>query len=240
MAVKLTQIHHRNLSSSSGTGTGTDLEASSMIPTPSDSDLGQAAHDRSHEEHLQHTESRPSPVIASKPSFFHFTRHTLGVLLTLLVVTLWVSANFLTWVLFSHETYSKPYLVSYVNSAMFTVYLIPWLRRGGISELKSRWSDGERPWSSWDLHNEVGYTRIGGDGDDGDNIDNVKQGKLGLFATIRLSIEFAILWWLANYFSSVCYVYTSAASGSILSSTSSESNLLLPSSDCSTLLPGNY
>ena len=234
MAVKLTRLHHGVHDPSSNPNLDTEVPGPSMIPA---SDLGQAAHDRSHEEHLLDAESGPSPVMPSKPPFFHLTRHTLGVLLLLLVVTLWVSANFLTWALFSHEIYSKPFLVSYVNSAIFTVFLIPWIRRGGISEFKSRWNGGERPWSSWDLHNGVEYTRIGVD--DGDNIDGVKQGKLGLFATIRLSAEFSLLWWLANYFSSVCYVYTSAASGSILSSTSSKSSFL-SGLNCSTLLLEDY
>ena len=168
------------------------------------SDLGQAAHVRSHKEY---TKPGPMLVVASQPSFLYFPRHTLGVLLLLLVVTLWVSTNFLTWSLFSHETYSKPYFVTYVNSGIFMVYLIPWIRREGISEFKSRWGDGERPWS---LHNGEGFTRLG---DDENDIFTEKPEKLGLFATIRLSAEIAILWWLANYFSYVCYVYTGAAGG---------------------------
>ncbi|KAF8451804.1 hypothetical protein BGX38DRAFT_1053981, partial [Terfezia claveryi] len=154
-------------------------------------------------------------------------RHTLGIILILLVVVLWVSGNFLTWTLFSNETYSKPYLVSYVNSAIFSVYLLPWIWRGGVKELVGRWKDGERPWGGLDRDTRGEYAWIASEGDEDDGRCAAKIGKLGLFATIRLSAEFAILWWLANYFSSVCYVYTSAASGSILSSTSSAWTLML-------------
>ena len=186
---------------------------------------------------------------SSPPSFLYFTRHTLGVLLLLLVVPLWVSANFFTWSLISHdETYPKPYLVTYVNSVVFTVYLIPWIRRGGISELRSRWSDGERPWS---LHSGGGsggggeeFAHIGagedgnGNGNGNDIYAKKSEERLGLFATIGLSAEFSILWWLANYCFCVCYIYTSATRGSVAGSTSSES--LYPpqnsNSFCSALL----
>ena len=224
MSVKLSQLRHDQLHPDTSQE---PTAGSSMASAPPDSE--QVAQGRSsHEEHVHVAGSGRSPsVTASKPSsFLYFSRHTLGLLLIVLVVVLWVSANFITWALFSDDTYSKPYLVTYMSSAMFMVYLIPWLWRGGISELKSGWSDGERPWSSWAVHNGVEYTRIGAQ-DDVDNFGNASQGKLGLFATIRLSAEFAILWWLANYYSSVCYLYTSAASGSILSSTSSESYYLI-------------
>lgn len=54
----------------------------------------------------------------------------------------------------------------------------------------------------------------GGDGDDGND-------KLDLQATARLSLEFCMLWFVANYLASACLEYTSVASVTILSSTSS-------------------
>lgn len=177
--------------------------------------------------HQSDNQVTQSGLVEETPPQFKFKRHTLGIILLLVVVILWVSGNFLTWTLFSDETYSKPYLVSYVNSVLFSVYLIPWIWRGGAIELVGRWKDGERPWGMVDRDNRGEYARIESDrGQDEDNSMSVaKDGKLGLLATIRLSAEFAILWWLANYFSSVCYIYTSATSGSILSSTSSECSL---------------
>lgn len=48
-----------------------------------------------------------------------------------------------------------------------------------------------------------------------------KEEKLSLGETARLSLEFSMLWFLANYFASACLEYTSVGSVTILTSTSS-------------------
>jgi len=219
MAVELPRLNPRD---NFDPGPKSRLELSIAAPTPTPSNMEEAALHRSDPHDSQVMQSGPPAVVKETSSQFKFKRHTLGIVLLLVVVVLWVSGNFLTWTLFSDETYPKPYLVSYVNSAIFSVYLSPWIWRGGVNELVGRWKGGERPWGALDKDNRGEYARIESEGDEDDGRSVAKNGKLGLFATIRLSAEFAILWWLANYFSSVCYVYTSAASGSILSSTSSK------------------
>lgn len=59
--------------------------------------------------------------------------------------------------------------------------------------------------------------------DDVDSVDlNTKSlEKLGFRETAMLSLEFCMLWFLANYFASACLEYTSVASVTILTSTSS-------------------
>jgi solute carrier family 35 protein F5 len=54
-------------------------------------------------------------------------------------------------------------------------------------------------------------------------IDDLEQetGVLGFRATAILSLEFCLLWFLANYFVAACLEYTSVASSTILTSTSS-------------------
>lgn len=47
------------------------------------------------------------------------------------------------------------------------------------------------------------------------------EDKLSFPETLRLSLEFCMLWFLANYFASACLEYTSVASVTILTSTSS-------------------
>lgn len=49
----------------------------------------------------------------------------------------------------------------------------------------------------------------------------VPQEKLDVRETAMLSLEFSMLWFLANYFASACLQHTSVASATILSSTSS-------------------
>lgn len=58
--------------------------------------------------------------------------------------------------------------------------------------------------------------------DDGSLISRDKaEEKLSFLETLKLSLEFCMLWFLANYFASACLEYTSVASVTILSSTSS-------------------
>ncbi|KAG8946128.1 hypothetical protein FRC03_001477, partial [Tulasnella sp. 419] len=49
-----------------------------------------------------------------------------GVCLLLIVVLLWTGSSFLTQGLFE-EGYEKPFLVTYLNTSAFSVYLIPFL-----------------------------------------------------------------------------------------------------------------
>lgn len=53
--------------------------------------------------------------------------------------------------------------------------------------------------------------------------------KLALSETAKLSLEFSILWFLANYFTAACLSYTTVASSTILTSTSSIWTLLFGS-----------
>lgn len=49
----------------------------------------------------------------------------------------------------------------------------------------------------------------------------VQEEKLNLHETAKLSLEFCLLWFVANYSASACLEYTSVASSTILASTSS-------------------
>lgn len=53
--------------------------------------------------------------------------------------------------------------------------------------------------------------------------------QLSLPSTLRLSLEFCLLWFLANYFVAACLEYTTVASSTILTSTSSVFTLLFGS-----------
>lgn len=55
------------------------------------------------------------------------------------------------------------------------------------------------------------------------------QEGLTLAETVKLSLEFCILWFLANYFAAACLEYTTVASSTILASTSSIWTLLIGS-----------
>lgn len=74
-----------------------------------------------------------------------------------------------------------------------------------------------------------GGSPFGDDEDDGGNPKPGPTEKLGLRETARLSLEFCMLWFLANYLASACLQYTSVASVTILGSTSSVWTLILGS-----------
>ncbi|TKA78685.1 hypothetical protein B0A55_04497 [Friedmanniomyces simplex] len=59
--------------------------------------------------------------------------------------------------------------------------------------------------------------------------DTTSSSQLTLPATARLSLEFCLLWFLANYFVAACLKYTTVASSTILTSTSSVFTLLFGS-----------
>ncbi|PWW79599.1 hypothetical protein C7212DRAFT_275892 [Tuber magnatum] len=153
-------------------------------------------------------------------------RKSIGVLLLGVVIFLWVLSTFLTFAIFSDGSYTKPYLVTYVNTCSFCFYLLPGAWRGRFRERKRR---------------KGGYARLGNvslsgvEGGDGDGAVVVSkkslavegEDALGERETVMLSLQFCLLWFIANYFQSYCLKWTSVASATILSSTSSIFTLIL-------------
>ncbi|KAI7346599.1 hypothetical protein KC320_g7751 [Hortaea werneckii] len=69
-------------------------------------------------------------------------RRIVGLLLVGATVFLWTASNFLASTIFADNTYSKPYLVTYVNTSFFIVPLIPILARRAYHDpegLKQWW-----------------------------------------------------------------------------------------------------
>jgi solute carrier family 35, member F5 len=81
-------------------------------------------------------------------------RHTLGLLLLLLVVCLWTTCNFLASSIFADDTYAQPFFLTYLNTSMFILAMVPsmvrmfWdLRRRGlwqerVDEIKHNYRSG--------------------------------------------------------------------------------------------------
>lgn len=81
-----------------------------------------------------------------------------------------------------------------------------------------------RPLKSLDEGEEDARERLlaGEDGvEDASVLSSSREEKLSVEETARLSLEFSMLWFAANYFASACLEYTSVASVTILTSTSS-------------------
>ncbi|KAK8248957.1 hypothetical protein IWZ00DRAFT_489913 [Phyllosticta capitalensis] len=174
-------------------------------------------------------------------------RHTLGIALLLVTVVLWTASNFLASTIFADNTYSKPYFVTYVNTAFFIIPLAPVLVRQWRQDpskiqaladvvksgLKLRHTspvvaeeqaeERERFLGQEESSIEDGMinsrTLLTGGPDEA-------AAKLSFMETARLSFEFCWLWFVANYFTAACLEHTTVASSTILTSTSSIWTLL--------------
>jgi len=173
-------------------------------------------------------------------------RRTLGIFLLLVTVFLWTSSNFLASYIFADNTYSKPYFVTYINTSFFAISLIPiFLRlahRHGFAHIRTSvveyWQgringymtvgaksttegeqEAEDPMSASQtrllVDDEAGPAMsLSGDPQPPEEVLSVPE-------TAKLSLEFCLLWFGANYLVAGCLEYTSVASSTILTSTSS-------------------
>ncbi|KZF26584.1 hypothetical protein L228DRAFT_206852 [Xylona heveae TC161] len=175
-------------------------------------------------------------------SFKSIARWSVGIILLLVTVFLWTTSNFLASTIFADNTYSKPYLVTYFNTALFSLALVPSAirhllktRRSGIPiDLSSIWrrrSSGYVPVHSSGRgsvakpDNVESRRSVDCQVGDSESIaaSRISQDDVPLTfkETAKLSLEFCIIWFVANYFTSACLEYTSVASSTILLSTSS-------------------
>ncbi|OJD19135.1 hypothetical protein AJ78_00921 [Emergomyces pasteurianus Ep9510] len=175
-------------------------------------------------------------------------RRTLGMLLLLVVVVLWTASNFLASTIFSDNTYSKPFFVTYLNTSFFLFPLLSILghrlfhlwRAGKLSKATTfgalldqldshEAADESRPFLTADDDVSAGgdsrrgqrYQQLRTDDEGlGDDNDNVDSSseRLGFKATAKLSLEFCLVW--ANYFAAACLQFTTVGSSTILTSTS--------------------
>jgi len=171
-------------------------------------------------------------------------RRTLGIALLLVTVFLWTASNFLASYIFADNSYSKPYFVTYINTSFFAISLIPIVLRighkHGFAHMRTSaiefWqgrmygytgvgkSDGEEeaedPLSASQtrllVDDEGGGPALSMSGE-----PQPPEGQLSVPETAILSLEFCMLWFLANYLVAACLEYTSVASSTILTSTSS-------------------
>lgn len=118
---------------------------------------------------------------------------SLGLFFLCCVVVLWVLSSFLLNDLFEKNIYSKPFLITWFNTASFALYLIPYY---------------------WNKKNDLLLTNFSG-------AETEIVTPLTFKETLDLSFSFCILWFLSNFFNNTSLVFTSVSSQTILSSTSS-------------------
>ncbi|KAI7924496.1 hypothetical protein M0657_004662 [Pyricularia oryzae] len=174
-----------------------------------------------------------------------FARRTLGIMLLSVTVLLWTVSNFLASYIFSDNTYSKPFFVVYCNSSVFALSLIPmvikYIQKNGIDGLRNAavelWREqkrcGLRAGPPRGQSKQTGGEADGSEDEERLLVDDepslesfegaieAREERLDFRGTAWLSLEFSMLWFVANYFASACLEYTSVGSVTILTSTSS-------------------
>ncbi|KAG2218457.1 hypothetical protein INT45_003001 [Circinella minor] len=176
--------------------------------------------------------------IESRPSR---RRYFLGICALIAVVFIWVSSSFAMNSIFGEQNYDKPFLVTYLNTATFSFYLIPLLfkrRRKDVfsPEEYAKLIMHEDPTTSYQTtnNNAESSSRRSSLSSEGSRNDTQRStlivsdeeqlpsssSRLNTIETIRLSLTFCILWFCANYSTNASLAYTSVGSSTILSSTS--------------------
>ncbi|KAK6435715.1 hypothetical protein LTR95_008101 [Oleoguttula sp. CCFEE 5521] len=179
-------------------------------------------------------------------------RRAVGLLLLGCTVFLWTTSNFLASTIFADQTYSKPYFVTYFNTAFFILPLVPILLhkaykrpedftqwRHDIRSIFTRVQPPQLRLSEDDEDMSTSQTLLlGSEPSESFSIDSIDRAKsaqsistkpsaqLSLHETSRLALEFCLLWFAANYSVPPCLSYTTVASSTILTSTSSVFTLL--------------
>ncbi|PSK42923.1 hypothetical protein B9Z65_6877 [Elsinoe australis] len=226
------------------------------------------------ERRISDFETAPLEPVRSKTQMSERMRRTVGLVLLFFTVILWTASNFLASTLFADNTYSKPFLVTYVNTSFFVIPLMPIFLRQLYTDPQSittfltnlRRSLTYRQLSQTDsspsseaalkpdsprLYARPSHTRRSISSAESllppshasaplqsppptpalrapsiRSLLTSPNSGLSLRETAHLSLEFCLLWYLANYFVAACLEYTTVASSTILTSTSSVFTLL--------------
>lgn len=166
----------------------------------------------------------------------------LGLVNLATVVLFWVLSSFLINDLFETDVYRKPFFITWINTSCFLFYFIPYLRYKGLTivafiDLIKQDYQKSKYQRITDAEAAPGQLQAYGapldnlaDSDpvlelviDAKEIDE----EVPVYETMRLALQFVMLWFCANLVTNSSLSYTSVASQTILSSTSSFFTLLV-------------
>lgn len=150
--------------------------------------------------------------------------YIVGICLLLVVVFLWTSSNFLTQGLFD-DGYEKPFLITYLCTSSFSLYLLPWgIRKlvrktiGDDPAFNRRGREGYHPLAAENDIAEILTPAVSTDVPPGGPEDSPSP--LTEYETAKLAAWFCLIWFVANWSLNASLDYTSVASATILSSMS--------------------
>ncbi|KAG0207711.1 hypothetical protein BGX28_001108 [Mortierella sp. GBA30] len=176
------------------------------------------------------------------------TRYTVGILALLSVVCIWVSSSFLMNNIFAGQNYNRPFFVTYVNTASFSLYLLgPLLRHWRDICRESRSGTNEERKADLAQEPVQPTSRSYGSISQSTSLDpqhsaptsttviashhtdsELEQGlarqqedrPLNLREIAELSFAFCIIWFAANWATNASLAYTTVTSSTILASMS--------------------
>ncbi|KAI8067118.1 hypothetical protein BC940DRAFT_301338 [Gongronella butleri] len=128
-----------------------------------------------------------------------------GIVALMAVVVIWVSSSFAMNSIFGDMKYNKPFLVTYLNTATFSFYLIPF----ALSRRCKKQGANRSFLQSSSIEPASGNKQA-----------LERPPHLTTIETIKLSLAFCILWFFANYTTNASLAYTSVGSSTILASMS--------------------
>ncbi|KAG1048596.1 hypothetical protein G6F43_009023 [Rhizopus delemar] len=149
-------------------------------------------------------------------------RYFVGSLALSAVIFIWVASSFVMNNMFSDLKYNKPFMITYINTTTFSLYMLPYICSFRKYKIESLNENGA---------SETEVRLLGNDNtvDDTEEEPETIQSALDIVETIKLSLTFCFLWFLANYTTNASLAYTSVTSSTILSSMSGLCTLFLGS-----------
>ncbi|OZJ05272.1 hypothetical protein BZG36_01960 [Bifiguratus adelaidae] len=158
-----------------------------------------------------------------KPKLKSHRRYAAGIAALLSVVLIWVGSSFLMSSLFADRAYNKPFFVTYLNTASFSLYLIPTClaRRKKAPEHAPLDSEQVRLLTPPQDEFETSSSHPSPPPLNATAMPHPDTAnKLSARETAKLSLTFCMLWFLANWSTNSSLAYTTVGSSTILSSMS--------------------
>ncbi|KAJ7706063.1 hypothetical protein B0H17DRAFT_608998 [Mycena rosella] len=151
--------------------------------------------------------------------------YAVGIGLLLIVVILWTAANFITQGMYQGG-FEKPFLVTYLNTSAYTLYLVPflvrrwWRKRQGLEEGGSEVRRGRAYYQplAMDADADLQFP-----GDDAPilapfHLPDDELPPLTIRETARLAFIYCFFWFIGNWALNAALDFTSVASATIISS----------------------
>ncbi|KAF8547127.1 hypothetical protein OG21DRAFT_960578 [Imleria badia] len=137
--------------------------------------------------------------------------YAIGISLLFVVVILWISSNFVTQYMFT-SGYQKPFMITYLSTASFTLYLLPSCLRKSLGGTLSQRKNINYQSLAQNFPSEHDSLTAQSSHEAEDRITPEE--------TAKLAIYFCFLWFAGNWTLNAALACTSVASATVLSSTS--------------------